>query len=96
MEFEWDIYKAISNWFKHGIPFNQAVTALEDPDGLILEIPFHNEVRFQLIGRVNIPGQKDMPSTVVVIYTITKDNKKRIISARRASRKERLLYGRKI
>ena len=34
--FEWDPTKAASNFFKHGVSFNEAMTVFDDPDRLLL------------------------------------------------------------
>ena len=89
--FEWDSRKARSNRRKHGISFAEAATAFLDPDGLDGEDLGHSEVeprRLRLakggLGRV-----------LLIAYTIRRTNDEettRIISARRASRKERKRY----
>jgi uncharacterized DUF497 family protein len=35
MRFEWDVAKAGRNFDKHGIAFDQAITAFDDPFALI-------------------------------------------------------------
>lgn len=32
--FEWDVQKAIANFEKHGVSFEEAATIFADPDGL--------------------------------------------------------------
>jgi uncharacterized DUF497 family protein len=89
--FDWDPTKGRSNRRKHGVSFEEAATAFLDPSGLDGEDVAHSESeerRLRLakgsVGRI-----------VVVAYTVRrKDNEEvaRIISARRASRKERNKY----
>lgn len=89
--FEWDPRKARTNYFKHGVTFEEAATAFQDPKGLDGEDLKHSrreERRLRLaksrIGRV-----------LVIAYTLrsrTHEENTRIISARRASRKERENY----
>ena len=85
--FDWDPRKAQSNWRKHGVAFETA-TAFLDPDGLDGEDLEHSESeprRFRLAKSVS--GR-----VLLVAYTIRSEEdeeKTRIISARRARRKER-------
>jgi uncharacterized DUF497 family protein len=97
MGFEWDIYKAVANYFKHGISFSHAMTAFDDSNALIFPCAgTWSETRYQLIGM----PQKLIPSDVVhiltVVYTTRPENVRRIISARRASQKEKEFYERKL
>jgi len=90
--FTWDVQKAISNFDKHGVSFEEAATAFADPDGLHLEDKRHSkkEPRFYRIG------ESSNGRILIVVFTVRKvrDDKEtiRIISARQASRKERQAY----
>ncbi len=92
--FSWDPQKAILNFQKHGVPFEEAATVFADPDGLEWDDPGHSqrEVRLKRIG-VSITRR-----VLLVVYTLRRDrNGKetvRIIGARQASRKERQAYTR--
>ncbi len=92
--FSWDNAKAIANYEKHGIPFEEAATIFGDPDAMDGDDPVHSshEHRRQRIGR-SVAGR-----ILFVAYTIRRhgDEKQtiRIISARQASRKERQAYAR--
>ena len=93
MTVEWDIYKAIANWFKHGVSFGQAVTALEDPNAFITPgTVAAEETRFKLVGEVNEAVRSGPANIVVVVYTKRGKDIKRIISARPASVEERRGY----
>ena len=85
-EFDWDEDKAESNLDKHGVGFPRAAEVFNDPQRLdeATSRPEHGELRRKVIGRV---GQL----MVCVIYT-DRDGVRRIISARRASRREREDY----
>ena len=85
-EFEWDEQKAISNLQKHGIAFPDAVSVVEG-DSLALTIPddFPGEGRFVTIG-IDLLGR-----TLVVVY-VWRGSRVRIISARKATPRERLAY----
>lgn len=85
--FEWDPNKARLNIKKHGISFDEASTAFRDPLSQTIDDPLHSEdeKRFVLIGR-SIQGQ-----LLVIVHT-ERGDRIRIISARLATRKERLRY----
>jgi uncharacterized DUF497 family protein len=89
--FEWDANKAATNLRKHGVSFGEAATVFADPDALDgPDLPHSaQEVRFLRLGR-SLTGR-----VLMVAYTVrgvSDDEKIRIISARRASRKERAAY----
>lgn len=86
-KFEWDPAKARSNRHKHGISFEEAITAFDDPDFFVAPDSRHSETesRQWLIGKI------DSGVPVIVVFT-ERGNRIRIISARRASRRERRIY----
>ncbi len=82
MEYEWDPKKAKDNLKKHGVDFADAVISLEDENALTIEDKDHNEVRFKTLGmgpHLNV---------LYVVHTEVSSNRIRIISARKADRKE--------
>lgn len=87
MLFLWDPEKAEINVRKHGVSFEMAQTVFDDPLHLsILDSKRHDEERWITIGR-----SADNRTVVVVhTYGITEDQHEmiRIISARKATRKE--------
>jgi len=85
--FEWDPQKAKSNLKKHGVSFEEASTAFQDTLSLTIDDPLHSidEVRVVLIGMSN------KNRLLVVVHTERGDNI-RIISARKATKKERKNY----
>ena len=85
--FEWDARKALVNLFKHSVSFEEASTAFGDLNSITITDPVHSqdEDRFVLLGQTY--GGK----IVVVVHTERGENI-RIISARKASRKERRTY----
>ena len=89
MRFEWDRQKEAANQAKHGIIFEQAITAFDDPFALVAPDPAHStptEERRWLIGEADT-------GVLVRVFTLREAGKVgRIISARRASRKERRRY----
>jgi uncharacterized protein len=87
LEFEWDRDKARRNVEKHEISFEEAATVFGDPFSLTIEDPSHSEyeVRFVTVGET--VRQK----LVVVVHT-NRGRSVRVISARRATRRERRTY----
>jgi uncharacterized DUF497 family protein len=83
MDFEWDPDKADANLAKHGIDFEDAITVFDDPAVTTKPDPrkYRGETRHRAIGSVG--GRVSL-----VCYTMRGD-RCRIISARRASRRER-------
>jgi hypothetical protein len=85
--FEWDPNKAKENLEIHGVSFDEAGTAFRDTWSLAIYDPLHSEVedRFVLLGN----SHKDR--LLVVVHTVRGGNI-RLISARKASKKERKQY----
>jgi len=88
IEFEWDKKKAKSNEKKHGVNFSEASTIFGDPQELTIGDAEHSvgEYRFLSIGR------SSSGNILVVSYTERKQNLIRIISARKATKKELKYY----
>ena len=87
MQFEWDAQKAAENLAKHGVSFDEASTVFGDPlAGTILD-PRHStdELRFVTIGL-------STSQRLIVVAHADSDDRVRIISARRATRRERRRY----
>jgi uncharacterized protein len=84
---EWDPAKAANNLRKHRVNFREAVTALEDPLSTTYPDPDHSleERRFVTIG-VSAKGR------VLVVAHADRRAAVRIISARRATSRERRFY----
>ena len=87
MEFEWNSDKAKLNLEKHGVSFQEAATAFNDPLSVTFPDPDHSigENRYVIIG---ISRFKQL---LVVAHT-DRGEKVRIISARKATRPERKFY----
>jgi len=85
-DFEWDQAKAAANYKKHGVRFEHAVGAFEDPFALLEldESEEYGEDRFLLTGRA-------AGGILVVVYT-ERGERVRIISAREATEYERRNY----
>ncbi len=85
MEFEWDPNKAASNLRKHGVRFAEAVAVLEDHAALSMPDDSALEDRFVALG------MDSLGRILVVVYAVS-DARIRIISARKATRRERSQY----
>ena len=88
--FEWDAAKAVANLRKHGVSFDLASLAFADPFALIAQDRFEGgEYRWQTLGLV------EGCLLLLVAHTVTDADGTevvRIISARKATRKERQRY----
>ncbi len=86
MACEWDPAKAAANFAKHGIRFSDAATVLEDDLALTIRDPFSaKEERWITVG------SDASERVLVVVYTWRGDNA-RLISARKATPREREQY----
>ncbi|MGB5303947.1 MAG: BrnT family toxin [Gemmatimonadota bacterium] len=92
LRFEWDPKKDTANQRKHGVSFDEATTVFSDERALLLDDPDHSEEeeRFVLLGlSANL-------RTLVVCHCYRQaESVIRLISARKASRKERSEYSRR-
>ncbi len=88
MRFEWDDAKEKKNIIKHGIDFETAARIFADPYRIeYLDIKHSvNEERYITIGEIH-----DKLFVITVVYTEREDSI-RIISARKATLKEREAY----
>ncbi len=90
--FSWDIQKAILNFDKHRVSFEEAATTFDDQNGLDWADLEHSKTE----SRRKRLAQSDLNRILLVVYTIRKlTNGKettRIISARHASKREREAY----
>lgn len=85
MNYKWDPNKAKSNYKKHGIRFADAVGVFEDENAITIEDDHEKEDRFITIGR-------DFLSRVLVVVYTFRDIAIRIISARKATARERKMH----
>ena len=84
MEFEWDPAKDERNRKKHGVAFEEAATVFGDPLAVTYADPDHSEEEDRFLTF----GQSADGRYVIVSHT-DRENRTRIISARRMTRKER-------
>jgi hypothetical protein len=88
MKFDWDPEKAAENAAKHGISFDQAIKAFDDPDAIFIEDTEHSEGEI----REKLLGVADETGIVLVVFTERHGEVIRIINAREATTKEKLFY----
>lgn len=92
-EFEWDKSKAIANFSKHVVTFEEAATVFLDP----LAITIFDDAHSQLEERWFTMGNAARGGLLVVVHTFQAQKnsniaKVRIISARMATKQERRTY----
>ena len=82
--FTWDPNKAESNQAKHGVSFDEALSAFSDPLARIFPDEYHsrNEEREILVGHA-------MGGQLLVVSFVERIGMVRLISARAATSKER-------
>jgi uncharacterized protein len=85
VRFVWDSRKAARNLKKHGVSFEEAATAFEDPHGAYYPDTIHEE-RFILIGYLR------RQRLLYVVHAEVAVDHIRIISARKATRHEKRHY----
>jgi len=86
LKFVWDKSKAKDNYAKHGVSFDMAKGVFKDPFAVeyLDDRQEHNEDRFVITGMVD-------GHLLLVVYT-ERDDAIRIISARRAIKREQEAY----
>jgi len=87
LRFEWDEAKNKSNSKKQGVWFETATSVFDDPHGRLFVDDSSSEERFVLIGT-----SRDLAILIVVHLYKEDDEVIRIISARKATHKERRFY----
>jgi len=85
--FDWDPRKAEVNARKHGVTFDEASTVFGDPDGMLMPDTHHSgqEMRYLLLGLTT-------RHRLLVVAFVDRPPRTRLISARRATRRERRRY----
>jgi uncharacterized protein len=86
IEFEWDDDKALENRRKHGVSFELAAQAFRDPLAVewIDQREDYGEERTILLGMAD--------GTILVVVYTERDERIRLISARKALRDEKDIY----
>ena len=87
LKFEWDRKKAASNLSKHGVSFEEALTAFADPLARIFDDEDHSieEQREIIIGH-------SVKERLLVVCFAARGESVRIFSARKATKRERKDY----
>lgn len=91
MRWKWDPNKSEANRRIHGFDFNAAIYVFDDPLSATQEDVYERELRWRTIGMIG-------PVAVLVVHTgpevdlATGEEAGRIISARKATRQERMAY----
>jgi len=87
MQFEWDPAKGAANLKKHRVSYHEAATVMADPLSTTFPDDVHSEdeVRFLTIGA-------STRGNILVVAHTERNDTIRIISARRATKREREFY----
>ncbi|QQS07640.1 MAG: BrnT family toxin [Fibrobacterota bacterium] len=91
MEFEWNAEKADRNLKKHGVSFLEARSVFDDDEALFIEDPDHSEEEERFI----LLGSSYKLRILIVVHCEREQDTIRIISSRKATRKEALHYHRR-
>jgi hypothetical protein len=81
VSYQWDPTKARTNLARHGVDFADAVGVFEDPRAVTLDDPHPVEDRYVTVGL-------DFLGRILVVAWTWRNEEVRLISARRATRKE--------
>lgn len=87
LKFEWDEKKNRSNRQKHGLWFEEAIQVFDDPFAIRFDDPHHIEDRFVLLG-----CSQGLRILIIVFCERENGEVLRIISARKATKKEAKTY----
>jgi hypothetical protein len=89
LRFDWDERKNRSNRTKHGVWFEEAQSVFRDPLSRLFRDPEHSEEEDRFI----LLGMSSAERTLVVVHCyLDSDSLVRIISARKATKKELRFY----
>ncbi len=88
LTFEWDARKAAANVAKHGVTFDEALTVFADPLGRLTVDMSHTVAEDRLV----ILGRSSAGRFLAVMFTDRGTERIRLVSARRATRHERIQY----
>lgn len=84
MKFSWDPRKADTNFYKHGIAFDEAITVFNDPLALIFDDMAHSDDEHREI----VIGFSALSRLVLVCFVERDEDTIRLISACRATKDE--------
>ena len=88
MHFVWDERKSESNKQKHGVSFDEAMSCFYDPLHVLINDPDHSSDEDRMI----LIGLSSKTRVLVVVHVEKSENEIRLISARKATKKERKQY----
>jgi uncharacterized DUF497 family protein len=92
LQFDWDPKKDAANQRLHGVSFEEASMVFSDEHALLIDDPDHSEEEERII----LLGLSAGLRTLVVCHCYREAQEViRLISARKASKKEREAYGRR-
>jgi uncharacterized protein len=86
--FEWDEKKAASNQKRHKVSFEEATKVFGDPLAVTIEDPLHSEPDAQRFITLGISGGQ----VLLIVVHCERGRAIRIISARKATRREKKEY----
>jgi uncharacterized protein len=87
--FQWDEQKNRRNRIKHGVWFEEARTVFDDPLAWLFDDAEHSKLE----ERFFLPGMSSVGNMLVVVHCYREEaGAIRIISARKATRKEAKFY----
>lgn len=87
MELEWDAKKSRQNLEKHSVDFHEAGSVFGDPLALTFDDPDHSGIE----DRYLTFGFSESNRLLAVVHTV-RNGRTRIISARKATPRERTIY----
>lgn len=89
LRFEWDPKKAVANFRKHGVSFDDAQTVFANEHAKLIDDPDHSDEEDRFV----LPGLSSSLRVLVVCHCYRAEGTViRIISARRAASHERNSY----
>ncbi len=88
LRFEWNAAKAAANLRKHGVSFQEAITVFDDIHAFIQTDELHSDEEERQV----ILGYSERFRLLVVSFVARQPDRIRLISARIATRRERMLY----
>ena len=88
LDFTWDPKKSDINFRKHKVSFKEAQTCFFDPMHILIDDPDHSDKEERMI----LIGVSSRARLLVVVHAEIIENEIRIISARKANRRETKQY----
>jgi uncharacterized DUF497 family protein len=89
MDFDWDDAKDETNYKKHNVHFSEAATVWFDTNAVEFFDPDHSEYENRYI---RVGTSSKIRILAIIFFEVIELDRIRIISARKATKKERELY----